>query len=50
MITERDLIEAIAECEGERDPTAYTCLKLAAFYYLRDRYSRDGETAAANSR
>lgn len=35
MITERDLQEAIAECQGERNPNANTCLKLAAFYTIR---------------
>lgn len=37
MITEHDLAEAIAECEGERDPNANTCLKLAAFYIIKDK-------------
>ena len=37
MITEHDLAEAIAECEGQRDPNANTCVKLAAFYTIRDR-------------
>ena len=37
MITEHDLQEAIAECEGQRNPTANTCIKLAAFYILRDK-------------
>lgn len=37
MITEKDLQEAIAACEGERRPTASTCIKLAAFYALKDR-------------
>lgn len=35
MITEKDLQEAIAECEGQRNPTANTCIKLAAFYIIR---------------
>ena len=35
MITERDLQEAIAECEGQRNPNANTCIKLAAFYTIR---------------
>lgn len=35
MITEHDLQEAIAECEGQRNPTANTCIKLAAFYIIR---------------
>lgn len=36
MIREEELQEAIAECEGVRKPTASTCLKLAAFYTIRD--------------
>lgn len=35
MITERDLQEAIAECLGKRNPDASTCIKLAAFYTIR---------------
>lgn len=37
MITEHDLQEAIAECEGQRKPTVNTCLKLAAFYIIKDK-------------
>ena len=37
MITEHDLREAIAECEGQRNPTANTCLKLAAYYIIKDK-------------
>ena len=36
MITEQDLQEAIAECEGKRKPDASTCIKLAAFYTIKD--------------
>lgn len=35
MITRQDLEEAIAECQGQRNPNANTCLKLAAFYTIR---------------
>jgi len=35
LITERDLEQAIAECQGERNPNAQTCIKLAAFYTIR---------------
>lgn len=35
MITEQDLQEAIAECEGQRNPNANTCIKLAAFYIIK---------------
>lgn len=37
MITEQDLQEAIAECEGVRNPTSSTCLKLAAYYTLQEK-------------
>lgn len=41
MITEHDLAEAIAECEGQRNPSSSTCLKLAAFYTIRDKMFAD---------
>lgn len=41
MITERDLQEAIAECKGQRNPTSQTCIKLAAFYILKDHLYPD---------
>ncbi len=34
MITEKDLLEAIAECQGQRNPNANTCIKLAAYYTI----------------
>ena len=34
MITEHDLREAIAECQGERNPNSNTCIKLAAYYTI----------------
>ena len=34
MITEQDLREAIAECEGTPRPNANTCIKLAAYYTI----------------
>ena len=36
MITERDLDEAIAKCQGESNPTNSTCIKLAAFLTIKD--------------
>lgn len=36
MITEKDLQEAIAECLGVKNPTAQTCIKLAAFYTIKE--------------
>ena len=34
MITEHDLLEAIAECQGAKAPNANTCIKLAAYYTI----------------
>ena len=36
MITREDLQEAIAECQGVRNPTANTCIKLAAYLTIRE--------------
>lgn len=35
MITEHDLQEAIAECQGVRNPDANTCMKLASFLTIQ---------------
>ena len=35
MITEKDLQEAIAECQGQRNPNASTCIKLASYYTIK---------------
>ena len=43
MITEKDLIEAIAECQGQRNPNANTCIKLAAFYIILDHVKKKEE-------
>ena len=54
MITEHDLEQAIAECQGERNPNANTCIKLAAFYTIRnelfgkDEQSQRTEMSPAN--
>lgn len=46
MITERDLQEAIAECQGERNPNANTCIKLAAYFTIYDHlYPKQAEKA-----
>ena len=36
MITEKDLCEAIAECQGIRNPNASTCIKLASYFTIQD--------------
>ena len=42
MITKEDLQEAIAECQGVRNPNANTAIKLAAFLIIRrELYGED---------
>ena len=36
MIRDEDLREAIAEMQGQKNPNAQTCIKLAAYYIIRD--------------
>lgn len=50
MITEQDLQAAIAECEGQRNPNANTCIKLAAFYTIRDHLFPSDEHIAEVSK
>lgn len=46
MITQQDLQAAIAECIGERNPNANTCIKLAAFYTIqRELYGNPEQPA-----
>ena len=41
MITQQDLQAAIAECQGQRNPNASTCIKLAAYYTIKNElYSK----------
>lgn len=51
MITEHDLDSAIAECQGERNPNANTCIKLAAYYTIKGHLFpkiNDGVSGAFN--
>ena len=41
MITRDDLLSAIAECNGERNPNANTCMKLAAYQTILDHMDGD---------
>lgn len=41
MIKREELDEAIAECQGERNPNANTCIKLAAYYTIRNEMYGD---------
>ena len=36
LIREKELLDAIAECQGERNPNANTCIKLASYYTILD--------------
>lgn len=45
MITKRDLVEAIAECQGTRSPNANTAVKLAAFYTILDHLDDEKQPA-----
>ena len=44
MIKEEELREAIAECQGERNPNANTCIKLAAYYTILNAMTGVQET------
>ena len=43
MITEQALLEAIAECQGQRNPNASTCIKLASYYTILDKLKKKEE-------
>ena len=45
MITEQDLQEAIAECQGQKNPNANTCIKLAAFLTIQKEMFGKPDTA-----
>ena len=46
MIVKQDVIAAIAECRGERNPDANTCIKLAAYYTILDHLNEQESGAA----
>lgn len=41
MITRRDLLSAIETCQGQKNPNANTCIKLAAYYTILDHTPED---------
>ena len=41
MITQKELQEAITDCLTAKNPTANTCIKLAAFYVIQDHIAPD---------
>lgn len=50
MITRRDLEEAIAKCQGQKNPNANTCVKLAAYYVILDHTPEDGSELSFTNR
>lgn len=48
MITEQDLLEAIAECQGQRNPSSQTCIKLAAYYTILNNLHQTSDTPVSN--
>ena len=49
MITEQDLLEAIAECQGQRNPSSQTCIKLAAYYTILNNLHQTSDTPVSHS-
>lgn len=47
MITEKQVQEAIAYCNGKVDPKRDDALLLAACYIIEDRYSKDAQPVEA---
>lgn len=43
MIKKQELLEAIAECQGVRNPNSNTCLKLASYYTILDHIDEQKE-------
>lgn len=43
MINEQELYEAIAECQGQRNPNANTCIKLASYYTILEHLQKKEE-------
>ena len=46
MIREEELLDAIAECQGTRNPNANTCIKLASFYTILDHIKKPEQQAS----
>ena len=46
MIREEDLLDAIAECQGRRNPNASTCMKLASYYIIQDHIKQEAPMPA----
>ena len=49
MITEQDLLQAIAECHAVKNPNANTCVKLAAYYTILEQVKGNVPTYSYDS-
>jgi len=49
LITEKDLEEAIAECQGQRNPNASTCIKLASYMTILRELRGEGSSPPSYS-
>lgn len=47
MITRKDLLEAIEKCQGQKNPNANTCIKLAAYMVILDHTPEDDYSYAS---
>jgi len=47
LITRKDLLEAIEKCQGQKNPNANTCIKLAAYYTILDHTPEDDYSYAS---
>ena len=47
MITRKDLLDAIEKCQGQKNPNANTCIKLAAYYTILDHTEEDSYSYAS---
>ena len=50
MIKENDLREAIAEMQGQKNPNAQTCIKLASYYIILDHITESRENTYSTDR
>ena len=46
LITRKDLLDAIEKCQGQKNPNANTCIKLAAYYTILDHTEEDSYSYA----
>lgn len=47
LITRKDLLDAIEKCQGQKNPNANTCIKLAAYYTILDHTPEESYSYAS---